>query len=92
MAWLLRTKREVEDQIGHARAREKKLWIALKLLKAEMNLILETGRLIQTQKLEMLAQTEKLDRLVQTEMFARLVETEILEMVELVGEKVEELS
>ncbi|BFG34823.1 hypothetical protein CerSpe_210970 [Prunus speciosa] len=29
MAWLLRTKREVEDQIVHARAREKKLWIAL---------------------------------------------------------------
>ncbi|CAL9004041.1 unnamed protein product [Prunus brigantina] len=29
MAWLLRTKREFEDQIGRARAREKKLWIAL---------------------------------------------------------------
>ncbi|PQQ11973.1 uncharacterized protein Pyn_05038 [Prunus yedoensis var. nudiflora] len=29
MAWLLRTKREVEDQIVRARAREKKLWIAL---------------------------------------------------------------
>ncbi|CAL8170160.1 unnamed protein product [Prunus armeniaca] len=29
MAWLLRTKREVEDQIGRARAREKKLWISL---------------------------------------------------------------
>ena len=29
MGWLLRTKREVQDQIGHARAREKKLWIAL---------------------------------------------------------------
>ncbi|PQP96496.1 uncharacterized protein Pyn_08298 [Prunus yedoensis var. nudiflora] len=29
MAWMLRTKREVEDQIVRARAREKKLWIAL---------------------------------------------------------------
>ncbi|PQQ16241.1 uncharacterized protein Pyn_00817 [Prunus yedoensis var. nudiflora] len=29
MTWLLRTKREVEDQIGRERAREKKLWIAL---------------------------------------------------------------
>ena len=29
MAWLLRTMREVEDQIGRARAKEKKLWIAL---------------------------------------------------------------
>ncbi|CAL8162580.1 unnamed protein product [Prunus armeniaca] len=29
MAWLLSTKREVEDQIGLARASEKKLWIAL---------------------------------------------------------------
>ncbi|CAL8090336.1 unnamed protein product [Prunus armeniaca] len=29
MAWLLRTKRGFEDQIRRARAREKKLWIAL---------------------------------------------------------------
>ncbi|BFG16358.1 hypothetical protein CerSpe_026320 [Prunus speciosa] len=29
VAWLLRTMREVEDQIRCARAREKKLWIAL---------------------------------------------------------------
>ena len=62
-----------------------------KLVKAETNLVLETGRLVQTEQLAMLVQTEKLERLVQTEMLEMVVQTEMLDMVELVGEMVEEL-
>ncbi|KAL6294031.1 hypothetical protein ACE6H2_002173 [Prunus campanulata] len=55
------------------------------LVKAEMNLVLEIGRLVQTKQLEMLVQTEKLvqiemlERLVQTKQLETLVQTEKLE-------------
>ncbi|PQP98276.1 uncharacterized protein Pyn_26107 [Prunus yedoensis var. nudiflora] len=98
MAWLLRTKREVEDQIVR-REQERRscgllclflgplcLWFGLAMLgnlvKAETNLVVQTGRLVQTKQLQTLVQTEKLEMAVQTEM---------LDMVELVEEMVVEL-
>ncbi|KAL6293575.1 hypothetical protein ACE6H2_001717 [Prunus campanulata] len=52
------------------------------LVKAETNLVVQTGRLVQTKQLQTLVQTEKLEMVVQTEM---------LKMVELVDEMVVEL-
>ncbi|CAL2257066.1 unnamed protein product [Prunus armeniaca] len=67
-------------------------WVkCLPLVKAETNLVLEIGRLVQTEQLERLVQTEKLERLVQTKMLEMVVQTEMLEMLEFVGEMVEEL-